>query len=104
MNVGVVSSVGTDKSKEILVDWFTTKERTSERRCSSSGKLFLRIKAAAVAGYYHPESLSVLESQKVISQATLPKLEDFSVGDRVLVDPEVNPSVQKEVSTYYERY
>ena len=77
------------------MEWYSTKERSSERRCTR-GTLRVRATKAAVAGYYSPECLPVLENSDGVEQkpSTLhlepSDIGSFSLGDRVLVDPVID--------------
>lgn len=89
MDIGVVCSDLTEKVGDMLVDWYTSKERSSERRCTNRS---LRVRAvkAAVAGFYSPDCLPVLEDSYGVEQKpSIPLSEpsevgSFSLGDRVL--------------------
>ena len=95
MDIGVVCSDLTEKVGDILVDWYSSQERSSERRCANRS---LRVRAvkAAVAGFYYPECLPVLEDSVSVEQKPLIPLSEpseigsFCIGDRVLVDPGID--------------
>jgi len=95
VDIGVVCSDLTEKVGDILVDWYSSKERSSERRCTR-GTLRVRAAKAAVAGYYSPECLPVLEDSDGVEQKpSIPLSEpsdigSFCIGDRVLVDPGID--------------
>lgn len=109
VNIGVVCSDLTEKNGDILVEWFNSKERSSERRCTSSyDQLRIRLKEPAVFGFYSPECLPALVGSAGVvdveekPQASLPEPTGlFSHGDRVMVDPGINQKgFEKHVSIY----
>ena len=81
------------------MEWYSTKERSSERRCTR-GTLRVRATKAAVAGYYSPECLPVLEDSVGVEQKpSIPLSEpsdigSFCIGDRVRVL--VNPGIDQK--------
>lgn len=89
---------GTEPS-EILVNWFTTEERSCEKRCHRE-KLVVCAKELVSGGFYSPDLLPVVEI--LVDEdpvASCPSELSFSIGDRVLVDPEIlNKKALKQVS------
>ena len=97
------------------MEWYSTKERSSERRCTR-GTLRVRATKAAVAGYYSPECLPVLENSDGVEQKpstlhlepsdigsfslgdALKKLNTFSVNEiiRIKSDEQTASQIKKE--------
>ncbi len=109
MNIGVVCSDLTEKNGDILVEWFNSKERSSERRYTSShDQSRIRLKEPAFSGSYSPECLPALvDSAGVVDVEEEPQnsLSEptgwFSLGDRVAVDPGIHQKgFEKHVSIY----
>ncbi len=94
MNIGVVCSDLTEKNGDILVEWFNSKERSSERRCMTNGQLRIRMKKPFVAGIYTAKCFPLLEYSAGVEEEPHPSLSEpsdlLSLGDRVLVDPGID--------------
>ena len=74
----------------VLVNWTTVEGWSYEKRCSR-GKLAICAKELVVGGQYYPELLPVVEilPEENNSDASSSSKLPFSVGDVVLVDPEL---------------